>query len=353
MLRKKMGSHFRLQYLILFSLAGLLLLADAAAGEPPSHFYALGWVPAKARQIPLYKVHTETKRVLASVDVPNGSNIADFALSENGRLLWVLGVYAEIFTFDADRLFLREQFSVRSEKFPIAGALFVHPKSGLLYLARLGGSGPREVAIVDPRLRKIMKVLKLDSITTRGFVYDPKRDRLYLTAAPPAIFDPSSQKVTGYIKLPTRDDTVFWMDISKDGKEMFLYAPVHDPDRRESYPTLFVYDLDRATVVRQATLYDLRSLNTPALTPDSQRLFAITSRGGDPGTAVVIDTQTLKVLHTLTFPEPIGHFLQAPDGRGMWLTYKDDIIYRLDERSGQILEQVSLPFRFSKIILPP
>jgi len=339
-------SKFLYRWQIRLSLGGLLLLAAGAWGEPPRHFYVLGWVEEKSDQRVVYKsvvskLHTETKHVLASRELPKSDRLTDLALSGDGQLLF--GTDAEeVIIFDAGQLSLRDQFSATSKDFAWGGALFVHPKSGLLYVARVGGSNPVEVAIVDPRLRKIVKVLKLERSITRGFVYDPTRDRLYVTAASPAIIDPRAQQVTGYIKVPT-DPTIFWMLLSRDGKELLL---------SDGGPHLYAYDLDRAALARQVTLANLQSFRDPALSRDGTRLFAATSPYPDPGTAVVIDTQTLSILHTLTFQEPIGHFVLAPDGRGMWLTTKNGVL-RLDDQTGKVVEQVSLPFRLGKLLTPP
>lgn len=332
----------------------LLLWAEVANGEQPLYFYTLGLIEGKSNQRVVYKsvvsrLHSETKRTLASVELPKADRLTDLALSADGRLLF--GTDAEeVFIFDADQLSLRDHFRVSSKDFPWGGALFAHPKSGLLYLARIGGSNPKEVAIVNLHSRKVINVLKLQTTITDAFVYDPMRDRLYVTAANPAIIDPQNKRVIGYIELPAHATVLQLLRIPGE-RRLLLRADVYERDRG-SGPVLYVYDLDQATLIRRTTFFQQRTLRDLAFSRDGARLFAATSPGGEPGTAVVIDAQTLTILHTLTFPEPIGSFISAPDGRGMWLTTKNGVL-RLDDQTGQIIEQVSLPFRLSKLITPP
>ena len=318
-------------------------LPEGTTAQPPPHFYALGRSTAQPRQSALYKVHTETKHVLASLDLSQYEG--PVALSSDGGQVLVMDGN-KMFLFDADRFGLRDQFAMVSKEFPwsYAGTLFAHPQSGLLYIARWGGSNPDEIAIVDPRSRKVVKVLKLKSTITGGFIYDSKRDRLYVTAASPAVLDPRTQRVLGYIKLSPRD-TVFEMHLSRDGNQLFL---------RGEGTNLYVYDLDRAMVVRRSGPFppSVTSIRDLALSHDGTRVFAVASAGGDRQTAVVIDSQTLTILHTLTFQEPIGGFLPAPDGRGMWVMAKNGVL-RVDARTGQMLESVSLPFQLTRLILPP
>lgn len=345
-----MRNKFPSRFLILLCIAGAVLSTGTASGERPSFFYTFDRMDGQRFSNVIHKVDAKTKQVLASVKLPD-ADLADLALSGDGRVLFAVGGDATVFVLDADRLVLRERFAVASRAFPWAGAIFAHPQSGLLYLARVGGSSPREVAIVDPRGRKLLKVLKLEGITTNGFAYDATRDRLYVTAAPPAILDPQRQRITGYIRLPTSHSVFEMLFLPGEGR-LLMPADTEDPSAyRGTRPVLYVYDPGQDRVVRRSAALDLRNLVGVALSQDGTRLFAVTSRGGEPGTAVVIDVRSLTVLHTLTFEEPIGGFRPSPDGRGMWLTAKSGVL-RLDDQTGQLLEPVRLPFRLSKFITP-
>lgn len=88
-----------------------------------------------------------------------------------------------------------------------------------------------------------------------------------------------------------------------------------------------------------------------ALSRDGLRLFASTSTTAGPG--VVIDTHTLAVLQTPSFPEPAAQLVPAPDGHGMWLIAESGNVYRLDEQTGNVVEQVDLPIRLRRIITGP
>lgn len=326
---------------VLIALA--FLLPEGTMAQPPPHFYATGRSEERPQQFTLYKVHAETKQVLASFDLSQYEG--PVTLSGDGRQILVMDGN-KLFVLDADSFVLRDQFTMIAKEFPwsYAGVLFAHPKSSLLYIARLGGSGPREIAVVDSRLRRVVKVLKLDSTIMAGFIYDSRRDRLYITAAPPTILDPRTLRVIGYIDLSTRN-TIFEMILSRDGNQLFLSG---------EGTNLYVYDLERAVVIRHSSpfLPSVTRLRHLALSQDGSRLFAVTSAGGDPGTAAVLDTQTLTILHVLTFTEPVGQFFTAPDGRGMWLTTKSGVL-RLDHQTGKVLERVKLPFRLGKLLTPP
>lgn len=335
-------SHQRLwPLLFLFPLLGLFPPAEAAERGAALAFYAIGGPEWKQIQSTLYRVDTATKQVLASVKLPKVV-LFDLALSADGRQLFALGEWDTVIILDADRLSLQAQFSLYKQH-PQTHALFAHPKSGLLYLAVGGGKSPKEIRIVDPRAHKVAKMLKLESIITRGFIYDPSRDRLYVTAAPPAIINPSVQRITGYIKLPSLD-TIFWLLLGKAGRQLFL---------SDGGSNLYVYDVDQARVSRRATLSGLRTFRDPALSHDGARIFAATSPYPDPGTAVVLDTNTLTILHTLTFSDTVKHFVPAPDGQGMWMVTVGGEVYRLDDQTGQVLEPVPLPFRLGKLLTPP
>src|SRR3990172_10805591 len=122
MLGRLTKSDRLLRLVLLAPFAALVFELEPATGQMGPYFYAIGGAPGKRVDSSLYKVDRHTKQVLASVE-PLGVDFGDLALSGDGRLLFALGGVARVFVFDADRLSLLDQFSVRSNDFPWAGSL--------------------------------------------------------------------------------------------------------------------------------------------------------------------------------------------------------------------------------------
>ncbi len=75
------------------------------------------------------------------------------------------------------------------------------------------------------------------------------------------------------------------------------------------------------------------------------------------GDVILWDSNTLEELDRFDAPEPScgtqGCFSPAPDGRGMWFVGKSGKVYRLDDHTGRLIEEVKLPFRIINLIREP
>jgi hypothetical protein len=119
-------------------------------------------------------------------------------------------------------------------------------------------------------------------------------------------------------------------------------------------------------------LYSIQ--NVPVPSRDGSRLFGIEESeshadGSKPTQdgGIIWDARTLQVLRRWTLPEPrsydcsqegtgsglIACFVPAPDGRGMWFFGQSGKVYRLDDHTGELVEQVKLPFHLVSLIREP
>jgi hypothetical protein len=101
------------------------------------------------------------------------------------------------------------------------------------------------------------------------------------------------------------------------------------------------------SVQKIAHLYD-----GPVPSRDGSHLFAISE-----GDLILWDSSTLEELDRFAAPEPPDrtdrHIYPAPDGRGMWFVGKGGKVYRLDDHTGKVIEEVKLPFHLSTLIREP
>jgi hypothetical protein len=72
---------------------------------------------------------------------------------------------------------------------------------------------------------------------------------------------------------------------------------------------------------------------------------------------ILWDSSTLEELDRFDAPEVArgteGCFYPAPDGRGMWFLGQSGKVYRLDDHTGKLLEEVKLPFHLISLIREP
>ena len=76
------------------------------------------------------------------------------------------------------------------------------------------------------------------------------------------------------------------------------------------------------------------------------------------GDVILWDSNTLEELDRFDAPEPPRQvtsscFYPAPDGHGLWFTGESGKVYRLDDHTGHVIEQVKLPFRLFTLIQEP
>jgi outer membrane protein assembly factor BamB len=99
---------------------------------------------------------------------------------------------------------------------------------------------------------------------------------------------------------------------------------------------------------------DPLSCGEPLVSRDGSKLF-VESKGGDKTGLLIFEAGTLKLLRRLALPESSGPegMLRAPDSRGIWYVGESGKVYRLDENTGDVVEQVKLPFHLLSVIREP
>jgi outer membrane protein assembly factor BamB len=140
---------------------------------------------------------------------------------------------------------------------------------------------------------------------------------------------------------------------SGDVPRLTLYDPANRKvlqawTETHKYPSTETYvDNTSKEVQRIAVLRD-----GPVPSRDGSRLFAMSE-----GDVILWDSSTLEELDRFDAPEVArgteGCFYPAPDGRGMWFLGQSGKVYRLDDHTGKLLEEVKLPFHLISLIREP
>ncbi|HLC21356.1 MAG TPA: hypothetical protein VJM10_04520 [Candidatus Methylomirabilis sp.] len=340
---------------------GVLLAAGLGAAEASAAaFLAVELRKPDEKSMRVFKVDTATKKALVSREVPSGTS----KLSGDRTRFYVTNsdVPTTVFCIRTSDLTIQERFEIPDE---LSGVglefLFVHPTTGLVYLTSTFGSMPNKVIVADPLKKTIVEKLRAPAGHTvkGGFTYDRKRDWVYVNSSAPFAIDGMTQRIVHVIDL---DGLLTKPPVDlRRGYFRILRAALYplpggklliDPDLRVEPqlppvpPMLLLYDPDRESVVRRSG--PLPPLGGRALSQDGTRFVAAT--GPDASTGVVIDTSTLGILHSVTFPEPARVFVPAPDGQGLWMVARSGKVYRLDDQTGQVLEPIPLPFPVYTII---
>lgn len=296
--------------------------------------------------------------------------------------------------------------------------IFVHPVTGATYFScEAPGKISSPVFELDPFKQKIIGTgLPTAGMFTRTFVYDPKRQWLYVSGTAPPILDVrdhlighiagldfcavreiaerTNGEVCGVQKLTNAPKQYAVRDMAPlpDGNLVLLsyvsedpVVSVYDPSAQKilgawmedrTYTGLIGpgrihgvrYDKPTPTQ-RLYTIY-----NVPVPSRDGSRLFGVEESdshadGSKPteDSGIIWDAKTLQVLRRWTLPEPrsydcslngtgsglVACFAPAPDGRGMWYFGKSGKVYRLDDRTGELLEEVKLPVHLISLIREP
>jgi hypothetical protein len=290
--------------------------------------------------------------------------------------------------------------------------IFVHPVTGSTHFScQTSGRTPPAQIEVDPFHKKVIPVKPpMSNSSARTFLYDPTHQWLYLGAGGQEIFDVHDNLVARIGE--SREQQVQWakepvhvvgieipghtglygvrdMALFPDGNLVLLShvseTPVlslYDPVRHKvlrtwiedrTYTGMVVGRIHGVTYNQPTPMqFPYRIENVPVPSRDGSRLFAIedsdshnakhTEDGG-----ILWDARTLQVLRRWALPEPISYdcsvdgtgsglvacFAPAPDGRGMWYFGKSGKIYRLDDHTGDLIEEVKLPFHFISLIREP
>lgn len=292
---------------------------------------------------------------------------------------------------------------IDGDRVPCLDNIFVHPITGFAYF-----SCPMSRAVVgllraDPFHHKVVQPhLPVYAGMPPTFLYDSKRQWMYPDPGD-AILDANDQSVAKiHIEIPGHPSPlgVSNMALLPDGNLVALcHILLSEDDPFSDAPVVLIYDPVAGKVLRFWTegltysgtvsgrihgiiykpgtpirRYD-RIPNVPVPSRDGSRLFGIEgsefelfSPKTPADSAILWDTKTLQVLRRWTLPESRSSackqrdlggtdfancFALAPDGRGMWYFGKSGKIYRLDDRTGDLIEEVKLPFHFISLIREP
>jgi hypothetical protein len=280
---------------------------------------------------------------------------------------------------------------------PCLDHIFVHPDTGRTYFScELSGRTLPAQFEVDPFHSKVVEGgLPKNSATT--FQYDHKSQLLYLNDG--TILDsqgrragridgvqipgqPKSYGINDMALLPNGNVVLInhTLGLGVASSKLFLYDP-------SAHRVLATWAEDRtysAEVLGRAqgkNYQQKASVQLPFLvrdipvpSRDGSHLFGIEETWGryagstpPPDGGVIWDSRTLQILRRWPLPEApstecsrvgtgsglIACFAPAPDGRGMWYFGKSGKIYRLDDHTGDLIEEVKLPFHFISLIREP
>lgn len=369
------------------------LLPRVALAQQPQVFYVIGW-DDQSKANNLYELDKATLRVVRSGDV--GDSQSGMLTGKRDAILLTDGTLGDstLLRVSAPELATEGQLSMDAVKVPGFGVqcldhIFVHPVTDLAYFSCAFGSGGNGFVILDTLKQAVVGDFPHAPPSPRGwprlslsrpqFVYAHESRRLYLIGGDVVVLDPQNHTID-YI-LARDVAAAAALDVSRvrymienmavlpEGKLALLVTDSHTP-------TLFLYDplgrkflqhwtetqkytemetyTDSHTgmpfekpVQKIAHLYD-----GPVPSRDGSRLFAMSE-----GDVILWDSSTLEELDRFDAPEPPGGtegcFYPAPDGRGMWFVGKSSKVYRLDDHTGKLIEEVKLPFRLVNLIREP
>jgi len=394
-------------HLLVGSVLVFLILATAlpifSATPQPSVFYAIGSDELR-QDTRLYEVDSATLRVLQSLSVERptpgyGSGTvgmrAGMLTPRHDAIFLADGVLADsmIMRVTAPRLTVTDLTSLKSlhiHGIQCFDHIFIHPVTGLAYVSCDFGKRGDGFTILDVLNKSVVADFAdvppepsgwpVLSIYRPQFAYARDSRRLYLISDDIMVLDPQNHPV-GYI-LARDAAAAAGLDSGKlryttkniailpEGRLAILIADsqtpslvIYDSIQRKGvahwtearkYTALETYT-DRSSgkkyekpVQRTA---ELRCGPVPSL--DYTRLFAL-SRDN----VVVWETSTLKELDRFQVPGPPGKetnscLYPAPDGHGIWFVSESGKVYRLDDHTGHLMEEVKLPFRLLTLIQEP
>jgi hypothetical protein len=289
------------------------------------------------------------------------------------------------------------------ERVPCLNNIFVHPLTGFAYFSCPMSRGVVGLLRIDPVHNRITRPdLPIYAGMPPSFLYDAKHQWMYPNPGD-AMVDANDHPVARIrIEIPRHPSPLGISDMAllPDGNLVVLsHMWLSENNPFSEAPVVSIYDPIARKVLRFWTedrtytgtasgrihgviykpgtpvqRYD-RIPNVPVPSRDGSRLFGI--EGSEPelfspntaaDSAILWDAKTLQVLRRWTLPEArspaceqrdLGGtdfadcFVVAPDGRGMWYFGKSGKIYRLDDRTGDLIEEVRLPFHFISLIREP
>lgn len=388
-------------------MATLFAAVTTAIAAQQNVFYAIG-SPDSATSNPaattykdarLYEVVSATLQIVGSLSIqrktPNGETIgmASGMLTGNrDAILLTDGQLQSSTLLRVSAPGLETKAQLRMKDFQIQGAMcldhiFVHPVTGLAYFSCDEGKGGNGFVVLDASKSSVAGDFSGIpptpsswphlSLFRPSFVYAPKSSRVYLVGNNVLALDPGNRAVD-YIsvrEIAKSPDIATVRQINAllvlpSGNLVLLLdkqrAPVlalYDPaargvlghwtetqkyDEKESYTDSHTGKNEVRVVQKLA-----RIRCAPIASRDGSHLFAVSE-----GDIVLWNADTLEELERFDAPEPPDSNSDeclhlAPDGHGLWYAGQSGKVYRLDDRTGKLIEEVKLPFHLISLIREP
>jgi hypothetical protein len=397
-----------------FSLLALALAlhgsAWAQSSAADSIFYAIG-EPAgtQHRDVRLYEVNARTLEAVRSISVQRILSDGEIDAMSTGMLTGkgdaILLTDAELGNSTLMRVAapaLTEENQIGMSKLGVHGVncldhLFVHPITSLAYFSCDSGNHGNGFVIVDSTKRLVVgsfpqgPVLPKDwprlRILDPRFVYDRASKDLFLVGEDAVALDKENHplsfvsgtevaKAAGFDMTPVHVPGIQETLPPRYSLEGLVVVPDHKLVlllKNGKTPTLVLWDRNNKTALatwKETQTYintDTRTLRPgeksrqdplscgePLVSRDGSKLF-VESKGGEKTGLLIFEAGTLKLLRRLALPESSGPegMLRAPDSRGIWYVGESGKVYRLDENTGDVVEQVKLPFHLLSVIREP
>ena len=390
------------------------LLPVLSMAQQPKVFYAIGSAeyiapdtqhPERSpyKDVRLYEVDSATLRVLKSVSVERET--PGFG---SGKVWMQSGMLTEkrdaiiltdaglgdsiIMRVSAPKLEIENQISIKS--LHVRGTecldhIFIHPVSGLAYFSCDSGSRGNGFVILDTVKNSVAgdfaegpptpSTWPRLSLFRPQFAYARESGKLYLTGDDVMAVDLQNRPLDYIVardvaRAAGLNVGKFQYSIKKlavlpEGKLVILVTDghtatlaVYDPLGRkllshwtetQKYAAMETYTDQRTGKPFEKPVQEIAQLHCgPVPSRDGSRLFAMSE-----GDVILWDSGTLEELDRFDAPEPPGEtdrcFYPAPDGHGMWFAGQSGKVYRLDDQTGHVIEEVKLPFRLLTLIHEP
>jgi hypothetical protein len=354
-------------------------------------FYAIG-SDGQSKGSNLYEVDKATLRAVRSVDV--GSAQSGMLTGEAHTIVLTDGELGDstLLRVSAPDLAIKNQLGLGALK--VRGIecfdhTFVHPVTGLAYFSCDFGSRGNGFVILDtlkqavvgdfPHTPLLPAAWPRLSLSRPQFVYAQESRRLYLIGGDVVALDLQNHPIdyilahdvaaaagseVGKIRY-----SIEKMAVLPEGKLAILVTDSHTPTlvlydpvgrkllqhwtETQKYPSVETYTDSQTGKPSERSVQKIAQLHDgPVPSRDGSRLFAMSE-----GDLILWDSSTLEEIDRFDAPEPScgteGCFYPAPDGRGMWFVGKSRKLFRLDDHTGHLIEEVKLPFRLINLIREP
>jgi len=368
-----------------------LLFPFLACAQQPQVFYAMG-SDGQSKDNKLYEVDRATLRAVRSLDVGSAQS---GMLSGNGQIIVLAdGEFADssLLRISAPDLAIKNQLSLDALK--VRGIecfdhTFVHPVTNLAYFSCDFGSGGNGFVILDTLKQAVVGDFPEAPPSPAGwprfslwrpqFAYAQESRRLYLIGGDVLVLDPQNHPIdyilARYVAAAAGREvgrvrySIEKIAVLPDGKLALLVsdrsAPTlvlyDSPGRKllehwtetQKYPETETYTDSHTGKPSERTVQKIARLHDgPVRSRDGSRLFAMYEAD-----VILWDSSTLEEVDRFDAPElpggSQGCIYPAPDGRGMWFVGKSGKVYRLDDHTGHLIEEVKLPFRLINLIREP